>query len=291
MIKVKNIQNVLDIWCGQEIGSNEEYIIQDVELLKWQTDDKVLTDIPTKLVVGDDTQYFTSVSDQIDWLKQHKLSLDATTQQNIVATKIVVCSSYSEWKNYVENKKILIHYNDVGDHYCLVSFDGIYFRYDYKLYKTDTESISDFNANYKDNIHVNNSQEKHDPLKYSTGKQYSPVGSAVECQLADENGPSTTTLSFQFDHDIKFCGVTAMVDSSKGDHVECKIWHPTYEQYVLTFGETLYLHPNVVKYDYQGGDTIVKTVEAGLRLDFIYTNVSTTHSPYFVIHLKKWENS
>lgn len=230
-----------------------------------------------------DTKLYKSDIEAYDNYITNYKPFEEYNSQNL--TKIIQCENYQQWKYFIETKKINIHYQEFSDKYCLTAFDGIYFRYDYKLLFTDTESKLDFETNYKGSPHTNNSQEKHDPLKYSAGKQYSPMGKAIDCES------EINIISFQFDHDIKLNGVVCYVDASKGDYIECKVFHPGLNQYISTFGETLYLHPNVYKYEHSSNNNIVKTIPAGLRIDFIYTKVSTEKTPYLVIHLKKWESS
>lgn len=68
--KVKNTDSVAHAWTGQTIEPNEYYIIENVELFKWQNDSDVLTDIGSGiLVVNDGTNDITDVATAINFLK------------------------------------------------------------------------------------------------------------------------------------------------------------------------------------------------------------------------------
>ena len=71
MIKFKNNKGTADTWCGIEIQPSEYYEIQQLELIKWQTDDKVLTDIASgDGLINDGSNDIESVNSAIEYLKQ-----------------------------------------------------------------------------------------------------------------------------------------------------------------------------------------------------------------------------
>jgi len=69
MIRAKNIDTIAHTWTGQEIQPDDIYILEPSEVSKWAYNDQVLTDIgAAKLQIGDDSVFFTSVSDQVKLL-------------------------------------------------------------------------------------------------------------------------------------------------------------------------------------------------------------------------------
>lgn len=204
-------------------------------------------------------------------------------------TKIVKCSSYQDWCNYVESKKLLVTFIESANSYDLIAFDGTYFRYDYTITWEEYPYVENvdkenFDNSYKISPHTNNALSKDDPLKYSSGKQFRPSGQAKEIAVS-----STDYVEFIYGHDVKVRGFNVFVDGSKGDYAEVYVYYG--ETKVDQFAETMYIHPDVKQYSYKGSDLIVKTLSAGLSLRLYYTNTSSTHVPYLVVHLEKFENN
>lgn len=70
MHKFKNNKATADVWCGQSIEPAAYYEIQPGELLKWQNDSKVLSDIGSgDGVMNDGTADITDVAQAINFLK------------------------------------------------------------------------------------------------------------------------------------------------------------------------------------------------------------------------------
>jgi hypothetical protein len=67
---VKNISGEEIVVHGKTLAVDEIYKIPDVNRVAWATDDTVLVDITDDIIqIGNSCEYFTSYSDQIDWLK------------------------------------------------------------------------------------------------------------------------------------------------------------------------------------------------------------------------------
>jgi hypothetical protein len=70
VIKFKNNKQTSDIWCGVEIQPSDYYEISSIELLKWQTDSKVLSDIGSgDGIINNGTSDIEDVNSAIDYLK------------------------------------------------------------------------------------------------------------------------------------------------------------------------------------------------------------------------------
>jgi len=82
---VKNIDSVNHTWVGQLFTPGFEYQIQDFERIRWSTDDDVIADITSDLLqVGNGTSYITGYSDQIDWLKSKKVSVEELGKKGVL---------------------------------------------------------------------------------------------------------------------------------------------------------------------------------------------------------------
>jgi hypothetical protein len=74
-MRVKNDSGSEQIWCGQTIANGSHYDVSVGELFKWQSDDKVITDVGNlDLLVGDGSSYKDNSSDAINFL----LGIDTT---------------------------------------------------------------------------------------------------------------------------------------------------------------------------------------------------------------------
>lgn len=70
MKRIKNNTAEVLVRCGMEIQPSAYYVIEPIELLRWQTDDTVISDISLgNLVMNDGVIDITGVSAQIDFLK------------------------------------------------------------------------------------------------------------------------------------------------------------------------------------------------------------------------------
>jgi hypothetical protein len=70
MKKVKNNKEINDIWCGQEIISQEYYILQSIEEVNWANNSKVLSDIGSgNLIVNNGINDITDTAEAINFLK------------------------------------------------------------------------------------------------------------------------------------------------------------------------------------------------------------------------------
>ena len=75
--KVKNIDTVAGTYVGTLLNPNDEYTIEDQERLRWANDDTVIAAITSdKLQVGSSSEYISGYSDQIDWLKNKRVSVE-----------------------------------------------------------------------------------------------------------------------------------------------------------------------------------------------------------------------
>ena len=72
MIKIKNTDNEEHTWLGQTILPDEYFEIEPTELIKWQNDSKVLSDIGSGLlVVNNGTADITDVAKAINYFKDN----------------------------------------------------------------------------------------------------------------------------------------------------------------------------------------------------------------------------
>jgi hypothetical protein len=68
-MRVKNNKETSDTWAGMTIEAGASYDLQTTEISKWQSDDKVISDIGSgDLLVGDGVTYKTSSSEAIKFL-------------------------------------------------------------------------------------------------------------------------------------------------------------------------------------------------------------------------------
>lgn len=90
MTKVKNTSESTDVWAGMQIPPNTYYIIESVELHRWQNDSKVLSDIGSGiLLVNDGTNDISDVASAINHLK-------GTGPQSVVSTQLAFAQKTTE---------------------------------------------------------------------------------------------------------------------------------------------------------------------------------------------------
>lgn len=81
MKRIKNADNVIHTWCGQEIQPNEYYTIQATEESGWASDSILLTAIAdSEAIVNDGTEDILDISVAIDFLKSslaHVVHIDS----------------------------------------------------------------------------------------------------------------------------------------------------------------------------------------------------------------------
>lgn len=72
-IYIKNADTVEHIWSGQGVQPDEYYLIEDIELTKWQTNSKLLIDIANGIAVvakdNSGTADITDINEAINFLK------------------------------------------------------------------------------------------------------------------------------------------------------------------------------------------------------------------------------
>lgn len=82
MKRFKNNTASQDVWCGQGIEPAAYYEIQSIELTKWQTDSKVLSDIGSgNGVMNDGTSDITDVATAIAFLRDEMIKDVKVTSQ------------------------------------------------------------------------------------------------------------------------------------------------------------------------------------------------------------------
>jgi len=86
LCQVKNVSGS-QLSIIKVLDNNEEYIIPDPMRLEWGSNDDVLTAIVDgDLIVGNGTEYFSSFSDQIEWLKNRGECPSDTDGRDVVHT-------------------------------------------------------------------------------------------------------------------------------------------------------------------------------------------------------------
>ena len=79
MKKIKNTQEIVDTWCGQQIQPSEYYILESFEYNKWANDSKVLSDVGSgKLRVNNGTSDIIDIATAVNFLKD---SVDKFNEQ------------------------------------------------------------------------------------------------------------------------------------------------------------------------------------------------------------------
>jgi hypothetical protein len=82
MKKFKNNKEVADTWCGMEIQPSAYYELQAIELIRWQTDSKVLSDIGSgNGIMNDGTSDITDVATAIAFLRDDMVKDVKVTSQ------------------------------------------------------------------------------------------------------------------------------------------------------------------------------------------------------------------
>ena len=70
--RLKNISGSQKTWQDKVFEANEIYNIPDIDRVDWASDDEVIQAITSdELQIGSSSEFFTSYSDQIDWLKDY----------------------------------------------------------------------------------------------------------------------------------------------------------------------------------------------------------------------------
>ena len=137
------------------------------------------------------------------------------------------CSSWSSYKLMTENKRLLVQFADMGSYYDLYAPEGSIFVWHYSLVKDDTDSLNDFENNYKNDWNK--------PLEYRSSDGLLKVASAkfVESlglhltgatDQVEMSAESTEYIKYHFDDPYTLSGVTAFwKDANFGDYMDFEV--------------------------------------------------------------------
>jgi len=68
-MRVKNNKSTSDVWVGQTILAGAEYDLEPIEVFKWQSDSKVISDLNSlNLLIGDGLAYKSSNTESLNYL-------------------------------------------------------------------------------------------------------------------------------------------------------------------------------------------------------------------------------
>jgi len=91
-MRVKNTSTE-KTYCGQTLATNQEYDIQSTELTRWQSDDSVVADLSTGLLlVGDGNTYQTAGAQAVNYLlgtgiKEVSVQVQPPFSSKVIGTK------------------------------------------------------------------------------------------------------------------------------------------------------------------------------------------------------------